>query len=272
MTTKTLYHGQTITVTADQFNGDSLAFDGNVSMPRQTASVMFTGAGHLLSITDVATTTLPAFEAINLMPGAALTTEGLTLTGANLAVVERAGARMTFNGSSQITRGGILTAAGFGGAGAFTVNGTMTIDGSSTVNMDYVDVEGFGTIHLTGENALLRAGKVGANETVVLDGGSLSLTNGMSFLATIRNSAPAVSRIGPISVVQIYNAMTAVQETFNRATGELALLDAQGKEVADLRFTGAGDLYAAPTSGLATDYIAITSHPSAGALPLTITA
>jgi hypothetical protein len=272
VTTKTLYHGQTVTATTSQFDGDNLAFDGNVGMPRQTASVMLTGAGSVSGITDIATTTLPAYEVINLMPGAALTSGGLTLTGANLAIVERAGAQMTFNGTSQITGGGILTATGFGGAGAFTVNGTMNIGGSSTVNMDYVAVAGTGTIHLTGENALLRAGSVGAGETVVLDGGTLSLTNGMSFLATIRDSAPAVSRIGPISSVHIYNAMTAVQETFNRATGELALLDAQGKEVADLKFAGSGDLYAAPTTGLDTNYIAISSHPLAGALPLTITA
>ena len=94
--------------------------------------------------------------------------------------------------------------------------------------MDYVAIAGTGTFHLTGENALLRAGTVGAGETVVLDGGMLSLTNGMKFLGTITDSAPAASRIGPFSSVDVYNALDAVQETFNRTTGVLDLFDAQG--------------------------------------------
>ena len=109
---------------------------------------------------------------------------------------------------------------------------------------------------------------VGAGETVVLDGGMLSLTNGMNFLGTITDSAPAASRIGPIASVGVYNALDAVQETFNRTTGVLSLFDTQGATVANLKFAGTGDLYATPTSGLATNYIAITSHASAGALPV----
>jgi hypothetical protein len=99
----------------------------------------------------------------------------------------------------------------------------------------------------------------------------LSLTNGMSFLGTITDSAPTASRIGPISSVAVYNAMDAVQETFNQTTGVLDLFSAQGTEVANLKFAGTGDLYATPTTGLATNYISISSHPSAGALPVTFT-
>jgi hypothetical protein len=117
----------------------------------------------------------------------------------------------------------------------------------------------------------LRLGNVYAGETVVLDGGMLSLTNGMNFLGTITDSAHGSSRIGPISSVDVYNALGAARETFNQTTGVLNLFDARGTELANLKFTGRGELYAAPTTGLATNYIAITSHPSAGALPVTLT-
>ena len=53
-------------------------------------------------------------------------------------------------------------------------------------------------------------------------------------------------------------------------TGMLALLNAQGTEVANLKFAGSGELYAAPTSSLATNYVAISSHPSPSALPVTL--
>ena len=69
----------------------------------------------------------------------------------------------------------------------------------------------------------------------------------------------------------LYNAMGAVRETFNRTTGMLGLFNAQGKEVASLKFAGTGDLYAAPTTGLATNYIAIT-HSAAGSLSHTFSA
>jgi hypothetical protein len=136
--------------------------------------------------------------------------------------------------------------------------------------MDDVAVSGGGTFHLTGGAALLRVGAVAAGETVVLDGGMLSLADGMNFLGTITDAAPAVSRIGPTASVDVYNALDAVRETFNPTTGMLDLYNAQGTEVTGLRFAGTGELYAAPTTSLPTNYIAITSHPTSGALPVTL--
>jgi hypothetical protein len=265
MTRHTINNGQSITVAADLWDGDSVAFAGT----NLTPSVTFTGPNALANITDTGSATTPGQGAVNLRPGATLSTAALTVKAATLFVNEGPGTNVTFNGNSRIINGSTLTATGYSGSGIYTVNGTMNIDGSSTVNMDYVKIGGTGTFHLTGESALLRAGTVGAGETVVLDGGMLSLTNGMNFLGTITDSAPASSRIGPISSVDIYNAMDAVRETFDRATGVLQLFGAQGTELANLKFAGTGDLYAAPTSGLATNFIAITSHPSAGALPVT---
>jgi hypothetical protein len=267
----TVYNGQFASVSAGQWNGNSLAFAGTSSAAGQTPTVTFTGLNILTNVTDNGTTAIHGYGAINLMPGGSLTTGGLTVSAATLWVSERPGSSVTFNGYSRIVSGSTLTATGYAGISAYSVNGTMVIDGTSTVNMDYVAVSGRGTFHLTGQSALLRAGTVGAGETVVLDGGMLSLTNGMNFLGTIKDSAPASSRIGPSSSVDVYNALDAVRETFNVTTGVLDLFNVQGGEVANLKFAGIGDLYAAPTTGLATNFIAITSHASAGALPVAFT-
>jgi hypothetical protein len=263
MTTHTLRAGQAATVAADQWDGSSLAF---ASTGSTAATVTFTGSNTLAAITDTAGGRPPSYATINLTPGAALTTNALTVKSAHLAINEGPGTSVTLNGTDRISNDSTLTATG---NGAYTVNGTMNIDGTSTVNMDYVAVNGTGTFHLTGEDALLRLGSVGQGETVALDGGILSLTNGMSFLGTITDTAPATSRIGPIAAVDVYNAMTAVSETFNQTTGVLDLLNAQGSVVANLKFAGTGDLYAAPTTGLATNCIVISSHP--GGLPVTFT-
>lgn len=265
MTKHTLHNGQSSTVAAGQWNGDSLAFTG------QTPSATFTGANTLTSVTDIGVVTPTGNATINLTPGVVLTTRGLAVNEAVLSINERPDSRVTFDGTSQISNDSTLTATGYSGTGAYTVNGAMNIDGTSTVNMDYVSITGTGTFHLTGEDALLRVDTVGAGNTVVLDGGMLSLANGMSFHGTITDSAPASSRIGPISSVDVYNAMDAVRETFDQTSGVMTLFDAAGGTVTDLKFAGSGQLYAAPTTGLATNYIAITSHASAGALPVTLT-
>jgi hypothetical protein len=271
MTMHVIRNAQSVSVGADQWDADSLAFAGTSSALGQTPTVTFTGLNTLVAVRDTGTTAIPATGAINLMPGSGLTTAALSVTSATLWINERPGTQVTFNGNSWITQGGTLTATGYANTGAYHVNGTMSIDGTSTVNLDYVAVSGSGKFHLTGANALLRAGTVSASETVVLDGGKLSLTNGMNFLGTITDSSPTVSRIGAASSVDIYNALTAVRETFNRTTGVLDLFDKLGSEVANLKFAGSGTLYAAPTIGQATNYMAITSHSTAGALPITVT-
>jgi hypothetical protein len=263
-----IHNGQFVSIGTDQWDGDSLAFAGTSSAAGQAPTVTLSGPNRLTSVLDSGTTAAPGQGTIDLMPGGALTIGGLTINRATLSISERPGAGVTFNGNSRIANGSTLTATGYAGAGAYSVNGTMNIDGSSTVNVDYVAVNGSGTFHLTGESALLRVGTVGAGETVVLDGGMLSLTNGMHFAGTITDSAPGSSRIGPIASVDVYNALDAVREMFNETTGVLNLFNALGTEVASLKFAGTGDLYAAPTVGLATNFIAITSHPSAGALPV----
>jgi hypothetical protein len=272
MVKHTLNNGQSITVAADQWDGSLLAFAGTSNAFGQTPTAVFTGPNTLASIADIGSPTVHGQGAINLMPGSALTTGGLTVNAATLYISERPGTSMTLNGTSTIANGSTLTATGYAGAGIYIVNGRMNIDATSTVYMDYVAVKGTGTIHLTG-NALLRAGVVSStSETVVLDGGMLSLTNGMNFQGTITSSTPASSRVGALASVDVYNAMGAVRETFNRTTGMLGLFNAQGGQVASLKFAGSGDLYAAPTTGLATNYMAITSHPSVGALHVAFSA
>ena len=272
MVKHTLNNGQSITLAADQWDGSLLAFAGTSTAFGQTPTAIFTGPNTLAGIIDTGTAAAHGQAAINLMPGSALTTGGLTVNAATLYVSERPGTSVTLNGTSTIAHGSTLTATGYGDGGVYVVNGRMTIDATSTVNMDYVAVKGSGTIHLTG-NALLRAGVVSStSETVVLDGGMLSLTNGMNFQGTITSSAPASSRIGALASVDIYNAMDAVRGTFNRTGGMLGLFNAQGGQVASLKFAGSGDLYAAPTTGLATNYMAITSHQSVGALHVAVSA
>lgn len=266
-----LHNGQSASVAASQWKGDQLAFAPNGAAAGASPVVTFTGANTLAGVTDIAAAAAPGGATISLIPGAALIIGGLTVDRATLLFSERPSASVTFNGTSHIGNNSTLTATGYGGQGKYQLNGTMAIDGSSTVNMDYVSVTGNGTFHLYGESALLRVGAVGAGETVTLDGGMLSLANGMSFLGTITDSAPAASRIGPIAAVAVYNTMDAVREVFNQTTGTLDLFNAQGSETAHLKFAGAGTLYAAPTVGMATNYISITSHAYAGSLPVTLT-
>ena len=232
-------------------------------------TVTFTGSNALANLADTGTAAAHGFGAINVTSGGSLVSNGLQVDNATISLSERPGTSVAFDGASQISNGSTLTATGFAGISNYAVNGTMTVDGSSTINMDYVALSGNGTIALSGANALLRAGTVAAGDTVRLDGGMLRLTNGMHFLGTITDSSPASSRIAAGASVDIYNALDAVSETFNRTTGVLKLLNAQGAAVANLTFAGHGDLYATPTTGLATNYIAISSHASAGMLPTT---
>lgn len=263
-----LRHGQSLTVDAGAWDGDGLVFFGTGG-PAPT--VTFSGANALSAVLDTGATAVLGRGAIALTPGASLVIGRLLVNHAILSVAERPGASVTFTGTSQIVNGSTLTATGYAGTGHYTVDGTMSIGAASTVNMDYVAIGGGGTIALTSSGAVLRVGSVGAGETVRLDNGMLSLTNGMHFLGTITNSTPAGSRIGPAASVAVYNAMDAVREVFDRTTGVLDLFNAQDAKVGSLTFAGRGDLYAAPTQGLATNYMAITSHASAGMLPISFT-
>ena len=268
MTLNILHNGQSISVTSHQWDNTSLTFTGTSTAAGQMAAATFIGANALSTITDIGSASARGSAAINMMPGSALATGQLTLSAATLALCERPSGKVTLNGTTNISNGSTLTATGLG-TGGYTVNGTMNIDGSSTVNMGCVTVSGSGTFNLTGAGAMLRLGTVGAGETVALHGGMLSLANGMSFLGTITGMAAASSPATP--TVEVYNAMNAVRETFNQTSGVLSLFSAQGTEVANLRFAGGGNLYAAPTTGLATNFIAITNHSSSNALPVTFT-
>ena len=269
MTTYSLSTGQSATITGGTQNDDNLSLAGNGAYQAPTAT--FTGSDVLAAVVDTGTDTQSGFGNINLSRGGGMITNSLNGDNALLSVNEMPGSAVAFDGSSTIAHNGRLVAAGYRGISNYALNGTMTIDGSSTVNFGAVTLNGTGTFELTGANSRLSLGGTGSGTTVVLDGGMLSLTNGMSFLGTITDTAPSASRIGPGTSVDVYNAMTAASETFDRTTGALKLLDAQGTAVAALKFAGTGDLYAVPTTGLDVNYIAVTSHPSAGALPVTFT-
>ncbi len=268
MTKHVLGNGQSSTVGGGQWNGDSLAFTGTSGATGVDPIVTFTGPNTLAGVTDSGTAATPGFGTINLTSGAGLVIDALSVSQATLAISEHPGTTVTFDGTSRIANNSTLTATGLSGAGTYAINGSMSIGGDSTVNMDYVAVTGTGTITLAAPAALLRVGSVGAGETVVLNGGMLSLTNGMSFLGTITDATPAVSRIGSAASVDIYNALSAVDGTFNRTTGVLQLFNASGAIVTNLTFAGTGKLYVTPTTGLSTNYLAVTSHPTAGMLPI----
>ncbi len=267
MSNHLLTNGQLASVQAGQWNNDSVTFAGTTSIAGQEPSVTFTGSNTLSNVAISASGATHDYGAINVAAGSALATAALSVIDATLSVNERPGSSVTFNGISTISNGSTLTATGYSGAGSYSVNGTMNIDGSSTVNMDYVAVAGTGTFHLAGANALLRAGHVAAGDTVKLDGGMLSLTNGMTFLGTVTDSSPSTSRIASGASVAVYNALDAVRESFDLTTGALDLYNVHGTEVASIKFAGHGVLYAAATTGLATNYIEISSHSLAGALP-----
>ncbi|HYZ24739.1 MAG TPA: hypothetical protein VE690_21535 [Rhodopila sp.] len=268
MTTYVLHTGQSATISGGS-GDDSLYFAGYGAAGEPVAT--FTGSDTLDAVSATGTDTQAGFAVINLMPGGAMATNSMTVDHATLSLNEMPGSAVTFNGPATLSHRGILVATGYRGISNYTLNSTMTIDGTSVANFSVVNLQGSGTIHLTGADSRLWLSATSTGTTVNLDGGTLELTNGMSFLGTITDSAPQASRIGAEASVDLFNAMSAASETFDRATGMLSLFDAQGTQVAALKFAGTGDLYAVPTSGLETNYIAVTSHPSARALPVTFT-
>jgi hypothetical protein len=268
MTTYVLHTGQSATINGGS-GDDSLYFAGYGAAGEPVAT--FTGGDALRAVSATGTDAEAGFAVINLMPGAAMGTNSLNVDHATLSINEMPGSAVAFDGSVTLSHRGILVATGYRGISNYTLNGAMTIDGSSVANFSVVNLQGDGTIHLAGQDSRLWLSATGTGTTVVLDGGTLDLTNGMSFLGTITDSAPQASRIGPMASVNLFNAMSAASETFDRTTGMLGLFDAHGTQVAALKFAGTGDLYAVPTSGLQTNYIAVTSHASAGALPVTFT-
>jgi len=271
MTNHLLQNGQFVNVGAAQWNGDTLTFNGTSGAAGQTPTVTFSGLNALSGIAVAGSAAIQGYGAINIAPGGGLTIGSLSALQARLSIAERPGTSVTFNGTSDIDNGSTLTMTGYGGAGSYTLDGTMHIGAASTVNLCYVAVSGTGTTFLSHADSLLRESSVSAGETVKLDGGMLSLSDGMHFLGTITDSAPATSRIASGASVAVYNAFDAVRETFNRTTGVMDLFNGQGADVAHLRFAGHGDVYAAPTAGLATNYMAVSTHLSAGMLPVTFT-
>jgi hypothetical protein len=264
MARRIILDGQSWSVLAHQWDGDQVWFMG--TSPATAPTVTFNGPNTLGGVVDGQAANA-AFGTIRIASGVNLAIGGIALNHGTLAVNDTAGATLTLTGASTLANRSTLNVFG---VGTVTLNGTMSIDGTSTANLDYMSVSGQGQFHLTGEDALLRLGTVGAGETVVLDGGVLSLSSGMRFLGTITDSSPSAGAVSPFAEVDIYNAMDAVSETFNTATGALALFNAAGTEVAGLHFAGTGPVFAVKTSGLPTDHIVLSMHPAANALPIAL--
>ncbi|HEY8288326.1 MAG TPA: hypothetical protein VIG49_03585 [Acetobacteraceae bacterium] len=269
MTNRILPNGHAVLVNNAEWNGDSAFFMGAPS-PSQEGFATFAGNNTLAGMTVDGPAGVPAYGGVSINPGVTLTVAGIHLRNGNLSVAERPTGALALTGTSLISQHSTLTVTGYSGVGSVSLGGVMNI-ANSTVNMDYVPVSGNGTFHLTGQNALLRVGAVGAGDTVKLDGGMLSLVDGMRFLGTITDSTPRGSAISPAATVEVFNAGDAVREVFNTTSGMLDLFNAQGAEVANLHFAGGGALFAEKTTGLPTNYVAITSHPSANMLPVTFT-
>ena len=118
---------------------------------------------------------------------------------------------------------------------------------------------GTGKINLIGRTTLARLGSVGSDIVVNLHKGVLALNDGMHFLGTIHEQATAKT--------EVFNAMSAVKEIFSQSTGVLDLVDAQGADVAVIRFgAGAPPLYATPNA--VTGAMDITRAQHAGSLPV----
>ena len=264
MARRVILDGQSFSVAAHQWDGDQVYFIGTSAAT--TPAVTFNGQNVLGGAVDGQTSTA-TLGAIRIAPGVNLAIGVIAMNHGTLSVSDAAGATLTLTGASTLKNQSTLNVFGIG---TVTLNGTMAIDGTSAANLDYMAIGGQGQFHLTGEQALLRLGTVGAGETVVLDGGILSLSGGMRFLGTITDSSPAAGAISPFAEVDIYNAMDAVRENFNTTTGALALFNAAGAQIAGLHFAGGGPVYAVKTAGLPTDHVVLSMHPAANALPITM--
>jgi len=137
----TLHSNQSVVVYNGAWTGDSLALDGVVG-PRMRPI----GNVHRLRRAGLRHRHGRLWNArlcaIAVAADSSLTMKGLTVNDATMTFSENFGSTLTLGGNSQIVHGSTLTATPYRGYSAYTVNGTMAIDGSSTVNMDYVAVNG----------------------------------------------------------------------------------------------------------------------------------
>ena len=189
-------------------------------------------------------------------------TNGIVLSFGKLAMGSSDGGATTIGGTSVITNDSTFTASGGRyQADATVLKGAMIVAGGSTADFSRAPLQGNGTIYVEGSSTV-DVNKVVAGLHVDVLSGKLVDTNGfgasggMSFLGTIDETAGGTT--------DVLNATTAVEETFNRSTGVLDLLNKSGVDVAQLKFAGASTLYTTPDAAGGMD---ITTAHHAGSLP-----
>lgn len=260
--------GQNIQVAPGQWNGDRVDYQGTQS-GLATANVTFNGYNLLSSISDTGTPNALAYGSMTVGVGQSVEVGSINLSYAGFTVPGMTGATLTFDGISHVRHSTLTMYGRFGGGLLNLRNATVQVS-NSTANLDgNMAVKGQGTIQLLGDS-LVRLDAAGPAVTVKLDSGTLSLASGMQFLGTVTDSVPGLSRIGLGGQVDVFNASTAVRETFSRASGMLDLFDDQNKQVAAVHFgAGRGDLYTAwvPSAGNGTGAMVISSNHSAASLP-----
>jgi hypothetical protein len=205
-------------------------------------------------------------------------TSGVNINNGVLTVDQQAGAQLVLDGTSLLSNGGSLIATSPGGQGTVTVNGTVTLDavGHNTLDLDGVRVNGDGAVIQRGEDDMTHVHKVSGVQFQI-DGGALVIDDALPFDGTIGPAPGALDNdaIGLFGLVEVLGgALNTAAASFDTSSGILSLFNGGGQYLGGLRFSGdASGLSLSVTTGLPTNYLAITDHPggSGGSIPVAFT-
>ena len=255
-----LQNNQIFTAYLNQLNGNDVVFGGTDPVGSTTPALNIIGDTALNTVSVTGTAATPEHGIIGMGKVVSLTVNnGVHLSNGTLSVNESPVDHFALNGVSTLDSNSTLTVAGFIGAGAAAVNGAVWLRSGSTLDMGSDAVTGAGSVNLAGGTTLARLGSVGSDIVVNLNRGVLALADGMHFLGTVHEQAPAVT--------EVFNATSAVKEIFSQSTGVLDLLDVQGAKVAEINFgAGSSPLYATPDAMTGSMDITHTQH--ANSLPV----
>lgn len=188
---------------------------------------------------------------------------GMQVTGGTLQIDQQAGARLILDGDSSLNDGTISA-----NGGALVLDGTLTLGpGPATLlDLDKEKLKGHGTIVQLGEVGTIKVGQVAPGTKFEISGGVLAIDDPLSFRGRIgplpTGSGPALGLFG---VVEVYQAFDTARATFDASTGVLALLDSNGHDLGNIRFSGnISGLHLTKSSNPSLNYISINDQGTQG--------
>jgi hypothetical protein len=205
-------------------------------------------------------------------------TNGVNVSNGVFSVNQQPGATLVLDGNSLIDNGGTLTATSSNDQGTLAINGTLALGptGSNLLDLNGEQVTGQGAIIQSGKNDTTRVDQVNGVQFQI-DNGALVVADAPLFNGTIGPAPgdPSTQAIGSSGLVAVLGAaLQTAAASFDAGDGILSLFTSGGQSLGGLRFSGdVSGLTVNVTTGLSTNYLAITDHPGGGggSIPITFT-